>query len=63
MVSVEAVEEAVGGVVEVSAEVENGASLEEGRLRHAFVLVAERLFLTVADFLVFRQNALIADYP
>ncbi len=58
------VEEAVGDVVEVFAAAENGAGLvrgdRQGRRKPAFALIAEQLFLTVADFLVFGQSALTA---
>ena len=67
----EAEEEAAVVEAEVLAEAEDGAGLAlEGLVEGlaalpelAFALIAERLCLTDAGFLVFRQNALIAVHP
>lgn len=67
MVSEEAEAEAAGAGMEVFAVGENGAGLAlkgpAGLRKPAFALIAERLCLTGADSLAFRQNALIAVYP
>ena len=60
----EEAEEEAGVEVEVSAAVENWvgsglAGLPDLR-KHVFVLIAEQLFLTDEDYLVSRQDAIIA---